>query len=43
VIVDTPAKSMLSMFGLGSIGSQVHHLMQSHATETPASGVSGAT
>ena len=43
VIVDTPAKSMLSIFGLGSIGSQVHHLMQSHATETPASGVSGAT
>ena len=42
-IVDTPPKSVLSMFGLGSIGSQVHHLMQSHATETPASGVSGAT
>jgi len=43
IVVDTPARSMLSMFGLGSIGSQVHHLMQSHASDTPASGVSGAT
>ena len=43
IVVDTPARSMLSLFGLGSIGSQVHHLMQSHASDTPASGVSGAT
>jgi hypothetical protein len=34
---------MLSMLGLGSIGSQVHHLMQSHATSVPASGAPGAT
>jgi len=43
VVVDTPSRSVLSMLGLGSIGSQVHHLMQSHATEVPASGASGAT
>jgi len=43
IVVDTPARSVLSMFGLGSIGSQVHHLIQSHASDTRASGVSGAT
>ena len=43
VVVDTPPKSVLSMLGLGSIGSQVHHLMQSHATNVPASGASGAS
>ena len=43
VVVDTPPKSVLSMLGLGSIGSQVHHLMQSQATNVPASGASGAT
>lgn len=43
VVVDMPPRSMLSMLGLGSIGSQVHHLMQSHATNAPASGASGAT
>jgi len=43
VVVDAPPKSVLSMLGLGSIGSQVHHLMQSHATNVPASGASGAT
>ena len=43
VVVDTPPRSMLSMLGLGSIGSQVHHLMQSHATDAPASGASGTT
>jgi len=43
VVVDTPPKSVLSLLGLGSIGSQVHHLMQSHATNVPASGASGAT
>jgi nucleotide-binding universal stress UspA family protein len=43
VVVDMPPRSMLSMLGLGSIGSQVHHLMQSHATNAPASGASGTT
>jgi nucleotide-binding universal stress UspA family protein len=43
VVVDMPPKSVMSMFGLGSIGSQVHHLMESHATRMPASGTSGAT
>ena len=43
VVVDTPPRSMLSMLGLGSIGSQVHHLMQSHTTNAPASGASGTT
>jgi hypothetical protein len=31
VIVDEPAIGVLSMLGLGSIGSQVRHLMQAHA------------
>jgi nucleotide-binding universal stress UspA family protein len=43
VVVDTPQRSVLSMLGLGSIGSQVHHLMRSHATNVPASGASRAT
>jgi nucleotide-binding universal stress UspA family protein len=48
VIVEAPASDVLSMFGLGSIGSQVRHLMQTHAqapVTPPASrtGVTGAT
>ena len=31
IVVDEPAHGMLSMLGLGSIGSQVRHLMQAHA------------
>ena len=31
VVVDAPANEVLSMFGLGSLGSQVRHLMQMHA------------
>jgi nucleotide-binding universal stress UspA family protein len=31
VVVDTPEHGLLSMLGLGSIGSQVRHLMQDHA------------
>jgi nucleotide-binding universal stress UspA family protein len=31
VVVDAPATGMLSMLGLGSVASQVHHLMQAHA------------
>ncbi len=42
VLVDTPAKSLFSIFGLGSIGSQVQHLMQTHASEAPAPGASSA-
>jgi nucleotide-binding universal stress UspA family protein len=36
VIVDSPPASVLSMLGLGSIGSQVRHLMQAHAGAAPA-------
>ena len=43
VVVDAPAKSLMSMLGLGSIGSQVHHLLQTHATDAQATGASGAT
>ncbi|HKU88046.1 MAG TPA: universal stress protein [Casimicrobiaceae bacterium] len=48
VIVDAPASDVRSMLGLGSIGSQVRHLMQLHAgapVTPPASrtGVTGAT
>jgi len=42
VIVDMPPKSLFSVFGLGSIGSQVQHLMQAHAPDPPAAGPSGA-
>lgn len=35
IVVDAPASGVLSMFGLGSIGSQVRHLMQTH-TQVPA-------
>jgi hypothetical protein len=31
VVVDAPENDVLSMVGLGSIGSQVRHLMQAHA------------
>ena len=31
IIVDEPSIGVLSMLGLGSIGSQVRHLMQDHA------------
>ena len=33
VVVDVPPKNVLSMLGLGSIGSQVRHLMQPQATD----------
>lgn len=41
IVVDAPPKDMLSMFGLGSIGSQVRHLMQTRA-EAPVRGTSSA-
>ncbi len=45
IVVDTPSSSMLSMFGLGSIGSQVRHLMQNHThvPATPAANGPGAS
>ena len=45
VVVDAPANDVLSMFGLGSIGSQVRHLMQTHTQvpATPAATGSGAS
>jgi nucleotide-binding universal stress UspA family protein len=39
VVVNAPPREVLSMFGLGSIGSQVRHLMQTHA-EAPVGGAS---
>jgi nucleotide-binding universal stress UspA family protein len=42
IVVDSQPRGFLSMLGLGSIGSQVHHLMQAHA-ETPARGASSPT
>jgi len=35
VIVDAPATGVLSTFGLGSVGSQVRHLMEAHAAVAP--------
>ena len=45
VIVDAPPRNLLSMFGLGSIGSQVRHLMQmqARAPVTPPAGRTGVT
>jgi xanthine/CO dehydrogenase XdhC/CoxF family maturation factor len=45
IVVDAPPSGMLSMFGLGSIGSQVRHLMQAHTQvpPTPAASGSGAS
>jgi xanthine/CO dehydrogenase XdhC/CoxF family maturation factor len=40
IVVDAPPKTMLSKLGLGSIGSQVMHLMQARAADAPASGAS---
>ena len=41
IVVDTPPPSVLSMLGLGSIGSQVEHLMQAHS-QPATGGPSGA-
>jgi nucleotide-binding universal stress UspA family protein len=30
IVVDTPAAGILSLLGLGSVASQVQHLMQAH-------------
>ena len=34
VVVDAPSRGMLSLLGLGSIASQVQHLMAEHAAAT---------
>jgi len=34
VVLETQAEGLLAIFGLGSIGSQVRHLMQAHAAAT---------
>ena len=36
VVVDAPSRGMLSLLGLGSIASQVQHLMAAHAAATAA-------
>jgi nucleotide-binding universal stress UspA family protein len=44
VVVDAPASGMLAMLGLGSVGSQVRHLMRLHAqVPAPAATGSGAS
>lgn len=50
VIVDAPTTGVLSMLGLGSVGSQVRHLLAAHArapvaavTSGPGAGAPGAT
>lgn len=40
VVVDAPPRNVLSMFGLGSIGSQVRHLMASHTAAATPTGTS---
>jgi nucleotide-binding universal stress UspA family protein len=41
VVVDAPATGMLAMLGLGSVGSQVLHLMRTHAQVPVAPAASG--
>jgi len=40
VVLDNPPKGLLAVLGLGSIGSQVRHLMHVHATQSAAAGPS---
>jgi len=42
VILDNPSKGLFSMFGLGSIGSQVRHLMQSQTPAATTPEISGS-
>lgn len=42
VVVDAPATGVLSMLGLGSIGSQVRHLMDAHAAVAPVAAATAA-
>jgi nucleotide-binding universal stress UspA family protein len=43
VLDNAPKGGMLSIFGLGSIGSQVRHLMRAQTSDVPAPEVSGST
>ncbi|HEY4138611.1 MAG TPA: universal stress protein [Casimicrobiaceae bacterium] len=43
VVLDNPPKGLLSIFGLGSIGSQVRHLMRSQGPEATAPEATGST
>jgi nucleotide-binding universal stress UspA family protein len=43
IVVDAPASGMLAMLGLGSVGSQVLHLMRTHAQVAPAATGTGAS
>lgn len=43
VVLDDPPKSMLSIFGLGSIGSQVRHLMRAQTSGVTVPEASGST
>lgn len=43
VVLDTQSDGLLAVFGLGSINSQVRHLMQAHAAAAHGSGASNPT
>jgi len=43
VVLQDQSDSLLAIFGLGSIGSQVRHLMQEHADAAHGSEASGST
>jgi len=43
VVLQDQSDSLLAIFGLGSIGSQVRHLMQAHAAAGRGSEASGTT
>jgi nucleotide-binding universal stress UspA family protein len=38
VVLENQTGGLFSIFGLGSIGSQVRHLMQAHAADAPSPG-----
>jgi nucleotide-binding universal stress UspA family protein len=43
VVLEAQSGGLLAVFGLGSIGSQVRHLMQARAAGTPPTGASRPT
>jgi len=43
ILVESRPQTVLSKFGLGSIGSQVSHLMRGHATEPATTQAPGTT
>ena len=39
IVLETPAPSYLARLGIGSLASQVQHLLAAHAAQAPAAGI----